>query len=178
MHDFRSTSRCTRRHAIRVAAASAAMLCGARTESREPTAGSNRDAAGTSILDFEKKLAEMRLELYRHPPIDILKKGFRPIGGRLADFCTIGHQGRHHFFYIERRLTEGTPFYPGHEIYFGHASTADFFHWEVHDPVMLVRPGTWEGAHVWAPFMTYLEALRGVAMEVRKFPKNPFQQGG
>ncbi|MEP0841491.1 MAG: hypothetical protein HRF43_02120, partial [Phycisphaerae bacterium] len=59
--------------------------------------------------------------------------------------------GRYHFYYIERRLQEGTPFYPGHEMYFGHASTADFLKWEVHEPVMLVRPGTWEGAHVWAP---------------------------
>jgi len=47
-----------------------------------------------------------------------------------ADFCTIEHRGHRHFFYIERRLTEGTPFYPGHEICFGHASTADFFHWQ------------------------------------------------
>jgi sucrose-6-phosphate hydrolase SacC (GH32 family) len=64
----------------------------------------------------------------------------------LADF-----KGRLHFFYIERRLQEGTPFYPGHEIFFGHASTADFVNWEVHDPVMLIRPDTWEEAHVWAP---------------------------
>jgi predicted GH43/DUF377 family glycosyl hydrolase len=65
----------------------------------------------------------------------------------------IEHEGRFHFFYIERRLREGTPFYPGHEIYFGHASTGDFFAWQVHDPVLLVRPGTWENGHVWAPFV-------------------------
>jgi len=50
-------------------------------------------------------------------------------------------------------LQEGTPFYPGNEIYFGHASTPNFFEWEVHDPVMLIRPSTWEEAHVWAPFV-------------------------
>lgn len=108
-------------------------------------------ASGTTILDFERKLKRMRFEHYRHPPVDILKEGFRPVGGKIADFATARHRGRDHFFYIERRLQEGTPFYPGHEIYFGHASTADFFEWEVHDPVMLVRPGTWEEAHVWAP---------------------------
>ncbi len=106
---------------------------------------------GTTIMDFERKLKRMRFEHYRHPPVDILKEGFRPVGGKIADFATARQGGRDHFFYIERRLQEGTPFYPGHEIYFGHASTADFFAWEVHDPVMLVRPGTWEEAHVWAP---------------------------
>lgn len=110
-------------------------------------------AENTTIIDFERTLAQMRFDYYRHPPTDIIEKGFRPIGGSLADFATIRHADRDHFFYIERRLAEGTPFYPGHEIYFGHASTGDFFEWEVHDPVMLVRPGTWEEAHVWAPFI-------------------------
>jgi arabinan endo-1,5-alpha-L-arabinosidase len=108
---------------------------------------------GGNNIDFEKELKRMRLNYYRHPPVDVLKDGFRPVGGRPADFTAVRHQGRDHFFYIERRLQEGTPFFPGHEIYFGHASTADFFAWEVHDPVMLVRPGTWEEAHVWAPFI-------------------------
>jgi len=85
--------------------------------------------------------------------VDIVGEGFRPVSGKVADFGAIEHQGRYHFFYIERRLTEGTPFYPGNEIYFGHASTDNFFEWEVHDPVMLIRPGTWEGAHVWAPYV-------------------------
>ncbi len=106
-----------------------------------------------TILEFEETLARWRFERYRHPPTDILQKGFRPVGGTVADFACIGHEGRYHFFYIERRLQEGTPFYPGHEIFFGHASTANYFDWEVHDPVMLVRPGTWEEAHVWAPFI-------------------------
>jgi len=107
----------------------------------------------TNNIEFEKTLKRMRFELYYHPKVDIIQEGFRPIGGSLADFAVIHHQGRDHFFYIERRLQEGTPFFPGHEIYFGHASTADFFDWQVHDPVMLIRPGTWEGAHVWAPFV-------------------------
>ena len=105
----------------------------------------------TTIIDFERELKRMRFEHYRHPPTDIIKRGFRPVGGKLADFAVAQLNGRDHFFYIERRLQEGTPFYPGHEIYFGHASTPDFFQWEVHDPVLLVRPGTWEEAHVWAP---------------------------
>jgi hypothetical protein len=106
---------------------------------------------GRTIIEFERELKRMRFEHYRHPPTDILKTGFRPVGGRLADFAVARLEGRDHFFYIERRLQEGTPFYPGHEIYFGHASTPDFFEWEVHDPVLVVREGTWEEAHVWAP---------------------------
>lgn len=106
---------------------------------------------GGTILDFESALVKARQQIYHHPEVDIVNQGFRPVGGKVADFGVAEHAGRVHFFYIERRLQEGTPFYPGHEIYFGHASTPDFFEWEVHEPVMLVRPGTWEGAHVWAP---------------------------
>lgn len=102
-------------------------------------------------IEFEETLFAMRMAKYRHPELDVIGQGFRPVSGSVADFGVAEHQGRHHFFYIERRLTEGTPFYPGNEIYFGHASTGDFLNWEVHDPVMLIRPGTWEGAHVWAP---------------------------
>ncbi len=121
-----------------------------------------------TIIDFEEKLAAMRAGFYRRPPVDIIQTGFRPVGGRVADFGTAAHEGRYHFFYIERRLQEGTPFYPGHEAYFGHASTADLFEWEVHEPVMWVRPGTWEGAHVWAPCVIrhgeeYLMAYTGVS---------------
>ena len=104
-------------------------------------------------IEFETTLAAIRMELYRHPAVDIVNEGFRPISGQVADFTVVEHAGRWHFFYIERRLTEATPFFPGNEIYFGHASTAGLFEWEVHDPVMLIRPDTWEGAHVWAPFV-------------------------
>ena len=87
------------------------------------------------------------------PKVDILKEGFRPVGGKVADFGTGRLNGHDHFFYIERRLQEGTPFYPGHEIYFGHASTPNFFDWEVHDPALVIRPNTWEEAHLWAPVL-------------------------
>lgn len=108
-------------------------------------------SAGDTILDFETALVNARRAKYHHPEVDIVKTGFRPVGGKVADFGVAELDGRFHFFYIERRLAEGTPFYPGHEIYFGHASTPDFFKWEVHEPVMHIRPGTWEDGHVWAP---------------------------
>jgi hypothetical protein len=59
---------------------------------------------GNNIF-FEKQLKRMRFDLYHHPPIDILNKGFRPVGGRPADFTLMHHDGRKHYFYIERRLT-------------------------------------------------------------------------
>ena len=123
--------------------------------------------ASMNIIEFEETLVNWRFEKYYHPKIDIIGEGFRPVSGSVADFCVTQLDGTYHFFYIERRLAEGTPFYPGNEIYFGHASTPDFFTWEVHDPVMLIQPGTWEEAHVWAPFIlkrgaTYVMAYTGL----------------
>lgn len=103
--------------------------------------------------EFETKLFAMRNEYYRQRSANDLTVGFRPVGGMLGDFTIVARAGRCHIFAIERRLQEGTPFYPGHEVFFCHASTADLVNWEVHDPVMWVQPGTWEGGHVWAPFI-------------------------
>jgi arabinan endo-1,5-alpha-L-arabinosidase len=118
-------------------------------------------------VEFETALFRMRQEHYRYREVDPITEGFRPIGGMLGDFCAIEHECRYHFFAIERRLHEGTPFYPGHEIFFCHASTADFRKWEVHDPVLGTRTCTWEEAHVWAPFVLrhegrYVMAYTGV----------------
>lgn len=130
-----------------------------------------RAAEKGTINDFEETLYSMRAEFYRHPKVDILKEGFRPVGGKIADFATAELNGVHHFYYIERRLQEGTPFYPGHETYFGHASTSNFFDWEVHEPVLMVRPGTWEGGHVWAPCIIkrgseFVMAYTGVSSKI------------
>jgi len=134
----------TRRGLLRLAGTGAAALATAGTILGQQPAGGNN-------IEFEKTLFAMRDKNYRHRKVDIVKTGFRPVGGSVADFGLADFKGRLHFFYIERRLQEGTPFYPGHEIFFGHASTADFVNWEVHNPVMLIRPDTWEDAHVWAP---------------------------
>ncbi len=134
----------SRREFLRLAGSGAVTLAVAPTAFSQETAGGNN-------IEFERTLFAMRDRNYRQRKVDIVKTGFRPVGGNCADFGVADFKGRLHAFYIERRLQEGTPFYPGHEIFFGHASTADFVNWEVHDPVMLVRPGTWEEAHVWAP---------------------------
>lgn len=108
-----------------------------------------------NIIEFEETLVSWRMQKYHCPTIDSINEGFRPVSGKVADFGVAEKDGRYHFYYIERRLQEGTPFYPGNEIYLGHASTADFLDWHVHDPVMLIRPGTWEEAHVWAPSLLH-----------------------
>ncbi len=128
-------------------------------------------AGETNVIAFEETLAALRARHYSQRTVDIIETGFRPVGGKVADFAVAHREGRFHFFYIERRLQEGTLFYPGHEIFFGHASTADFIQWQVHDPVMLVRPGTWEEAHVWAPCILsrgseYVMAYTGVNRQI------------
>ena len=129
-----------------------------------------------NIIEFEETLVEMRMAKYRHPDIDIISQGFRPVSGKVADFGVAELDGVWHFFYIERRLAEGTPFYPGNEIYFGHASTRNLADWEVHDPVMLIRPGTWEGAHVWARGV--LRLWGGAVLWGRYLKPRPTTAGG
>jgi predicted GH43/DUF377 family glycosyl hydrolase len=126
-------------------------------------------------VQFETWLYETRDQQYRHRDVDVIREGFRPLGGMLADFTIIEHSRRFHVFAIERRLQEALPFYPGHEAYLCHASTPDFYHWQVHDPVLWVRPGTWEEAHVWAPnvvrwggqfIMAYTGANRACSQDI------------
>jgi len=157
----RATLRFTRRDLL--SGMGAAVLGLGLVRAREALA-----ADSMNVIEFEETLARQRAEHYRHRRVDVPKEGFRPVGGKVADFAVASDKGSHHFFYIERRLTEGTPFYPGHEIYFGHASTRNLADWEVHDPVMLVRPGTWEDGHVWAPCIIrrgdeFLMAYTGVS---------------
>jgi beta-fructofuranosidase len=103
-------------------------------------------------VEFERRLFALRIDHYRNRTVS-LEEGFRPVSGKVGDFCVVQQDGAYHIFAIERRLQESTAFFPGNEIYFCHASTEDFTNWRVHNPVLLIRPGTWEGAHVFAPFV-------------------------
>ncbi|MDZ7393056.1 MAG: hypothetical protein ONB25_09220 [candidate division KSB1 bacterium] len=81
-----------------------------------------------------------------------LQVGYAPKGFYLKDHCVIKAAGLYHLFHIA-----GTPnvscCLPGNELWIGHATTADFVLWETHEPCFYVRPGSWDGGHVIAPFV-------------------------
>lgn len=125
-----------------------------------------RSDESLNAFEAEERLWHEYLEAYRHPPRDFAG-GFRPLGGFIADFTVVWHEQRMHMFHIDRRLGETECAWPGHEIFIGHASTGDLVSWEVHDPVLLIRPGTWEGCHVGAPYIQphdgrYVMAYQGI----------------
>ncbi len=83
---------------------------------------------------------------------DWLRVGYAPKGFYLKDHCLIKVGSLYHLFHIA-----GTPnvscCLPGNELWLGHASTADFVRWQTHEPCLYVRPGSWDGGHVIAPFV-------------------------
>jgi len=97
-------------------------------------------AEETNVIAFEETLAAMRARTTASGR-RYHQDRFRPVGGKVADFACPARR-KYHFFYSSAS-PGARRFYPGHEIYFGHASTADFVQWQVHDSVMLIRPGTW-----------------------------------
>ncbi|OGV52931.1 MAG: hypothetical protein A2X45_09510 [Lentisphaerae bacterium GWF2_50_93] len=105
------------------------------------------DAHESEIIFWDK-----HLDLYHNPKGNYFKEGFNPRGGYIADFTIIKKDERYHLFHIERKHG-GNCAWPGHEIYFGHSSTSDFVTWETHMPVLFIQPGTWEGSHVFAPYV-------------------------
>ena len=81
------------------------------------------------------------------PPWDIADPGHF-----MKDYTIIWAKGALHCFYIrgeagERQSWEDLP----NETDFGHASSTDLEHWQIHEPVLPTRPGTWESRNVWAP---------------------------
>ena len=60
-------------------------------------------------IEFEQTLWTARMRECRFPEADVINEGFGPKSGRVAGFCSVGHDGRYHFFYIKRRLSGGLP---------------------------------------------------------------------
>ncbi|UCE07458.1 MAG: hypothetical protein JSW07_05335 [bacterium] len=83
---------------------------------------------------------------------DWLKIGYAPDKYYLKDFCLFEKDGEFHLFHIA-----GTPgvscCLPGNEIWFGHAMTRDFQHWKTLGPCFYINPGSWDGGHIFAPFV-------------------------
>jgi hypothetical protein len=83
---------------------------------------------------------------------DPLRDGFVPQGSDLRDFSIVHDKGRYHVFYIDIRHGKSSR-QPDNFTFIGHASTPDFQHYEVHEPMMHVVPGTWEGGHIGPPYV-------------------------
>jgi len=87
---------------------------------------------------------------------DPLRDGFVPIGSDLRDFSIIKHEQTYHVYYTDVRHGKSSR-RPDNLHYVGHASTANFTDWQVHRPALFIAPGTWEGAHIWAPYVFAIE---------------------
>lgn len=89
---------------------------------------------------------------------DPLRDGFVPKGSDVRDFSIICGEadGLHHVFYIDVRHGKSSR-RPDNMHYIGHATTRDLVTWEVLEPALFIAPGTWEGAHVFAPHVVRIE---------------------
>lgn len=88
----------------------------------------------------------------RHHQEDWLRLGYTPAGFYLKDFCLHEVDGVFHLYHIA-----GTPGVscglPGNELFFGHATTRDFLHWETHEPALFIDIRGWDHGHVFAPYV-------------------------
>jgi hypothetical protein len=64
------------------------------------------------------------------------------------DFAMVKRNGLYHLFYIRNNTT--LPFAATQKD-LGHATSPDMYFWTQHPPVLPVRPGFFDNAHVWAP---------------------------
>jgi beta-fructofuranosidase len=72
------------------------------------------------------------------------------------DFALVKRDGLYHVFYTRHR--QGVAF-SDNETELGHASSPDFLNWTRLAPVLPVQPGTWEGAHIWAPTIVHQDGV-------------------
>jgi hypothetical protein len=81
---------------------------------------------------------------------DWLREGYAPLGFYVKDFCLHEVAGEWHLYHIA-----GTPGVscglPGNEVFFGHATTRDFMHWETHEACFFIDVRGWDHGHVFAP---------------------------
>lgn len=105
-----------------------------------------------TIRNLDYECFQEAMKEHREFQADWLKIGYAPNGFYVKDFCLFEHAGEFHLFHIA-----GTPgvscCLPGNEIWFGHATTRDFLTWETHAPCFYINPGSWDGGHVFAPFV-------------------------
>ncbi len=71
---------------------------------------------------------------------------FQYLGYRPKDFSLVVANGQYHLFYILQYARADSS-----STRFGHDVSTDLNHWTALPPVLPVRPGSWDNAHVWAP---------------------------
>ncbi|GGD51138.1 family 43 glycosylhydrolase [Paenibacillus nasutitermitis] len=74
---------------------------------------------------------------------------FAEIDGLCVDHAFFKVDGVYHLIYIRLEACSMWQELPMSN--FGHAVSRDLIHWDVLEPVLPTRPGTWENTHVWAP---------------------------
>ena len=132
------------------------------------SSASNSTAVVKSLADFSPEERARREEIIRRlsdanyvlaPWVrnqvvgdNPLRDGFVPNGSDLRDFSIVYDNGRYHVFYIDVRHGKSSR-RPDNITFIGHASTPDFQHYEVHEPMMHIVPGTWEGGHIGPPYV-------------------------
>jgi hypothetical protein len=104
-----------------------------------------------NAIEFETQYAEALAHYSRRPSADVLGQGFRPLGGACAHLTSVRLDGEYHFVYSELRLAGASALLPGNALHLGRASTHDFLSWQVHEPTLVIQPGTWESTHVLTP---------------------------
>ncbi|MFO7915130.1 MAG: T9SS type A sorting domain-containing protein [Candidatus Krumholzibacteriales bacterium] len=76
--------------------------------------------------------------------IDFEGPVFEDPGLKVKDHTLAYREGIYHLFYIR-----------GDETEFGHASSPDLRHWEIHDPVLETGPDSWDSYRIWAPHLIH-----------------------
>ena len=75
---------------------------------------------------------------------------------RPKDFTLVKKDGYYHVFYI---LNSGSASASKTEVSFGHAMSADLYHWGQLPPVLKVDTLGWDNLHVWAPTVVERDGL-------------------
>ncbi len=76
---------------------------------------------------------------------------FLPGDHYVKDHTLIRQGDRIHLFYTTGTDTLGRWERPGNEIHFGHATSTDLRHWQVHEPIITWPAADWEQHRRWAP---------------------------
>ena len=76
---------------------------------------------------------------------------FLPGNHYVKDHTLTHRAGKFHLFYTTGTDTLGRWEKPGNEIHFGHATSVDLRHWQVHEQIITWSPAAWEQHRRWAP---------------------------